>query len=375
MNTSYLRLNKSAAESASDPRAWLSFALEAAAATRWEIVLPGNDFCLTDLWRRMTDDESATAIPRADLIRLRQPLAALLQGDVGEFTFEFSRAAGDRRPESRRVVVRLIAAEPATGRPRRLRGITFRLPHAPGDHAPPPDESLVHRRAELAREFETLFHALTHEIRGPARVVAGFAQSLSQRTGPDFPEDARRLAEHIADAGRHLESAIEGLWGLARLARHDLTLARIDLASLAREVWGELAPGDARHAARLVLECVDAPPVLADRALARTLLRNLLENAFKYTRDCPGSPVTLARVVGPPPHFVLRDEGAGFDSASAKNLFEPFGRQHPPGQFDGAGLGLAIVRRIAEVHGGRVWAESRVGEGTAVSFLLPGAPA
>lgn len=374
MNTSYLRLNKSQGESASDPRAWLSFALEAAGATRWEVALPGNDFSLTDLWRRMTDDEAATAIPRADLIRLREPLASLLRGDVAEFTFPFSHTAAGGRPAPRRAVIRLVAPDPATGRPRRLRGLTFRPPEAMAAAAPAPDESLARRRAELAREFETLFHALAHEIRGPARVVTGFAQSLARQDDAQWPADARRLAGHIAEAGRHLESAIEGLWGLTRLARHDLTLAPIDLALLAREVWDAFAPGDARHAARLVIDCAGAPLACADRSLARTLLRNLLDNALKYSRARPESPVILAWSGGPPPHFVLRDQGEGFDCATAKNLFEPFGRQHPPGQFEGAGVGLAVVRRIAEIHGGRVWAESVIGEGTAIRFTLSPIP-
>jgi signal transduction histidine kinase len=113
--------------------------------------------------------------------------------------------------------------------------------------------------------------------------------------------------------------------------------------------------------------------VLADPALARIVLRNLLENAHKFSRDHPRSAVTFAWSPGAPSHFLVRDRGAGFDLATAANLFEPFGRQHSPSDFEGMGIGLATVRRIVERHGGQVWAESRSGEGATFRFTLPAA--
>jgi signal transduction histidine kinase len=210
-------------------------------------------------------------------------------------------------------------------------------------------------------------------MRAPTRAITGFADRLLDRHGDSLAEDARLLAARIAVAGRDLEATLEGLAGLTRLAGHELRLGRVDLAQLAREAWNDLAPGDATHASRLVVDCEGAPAVRADRALARTLLRNLLGNALKFSRGRPDAPVTFAWVSGPPPHFLVRDQGVGFDLAAARQLFEPFGRQHPASQFEGAGIGLAIVRRVAERHGGRVWAESRPGEGATFRFSLPAA--
>ncbi|MBK8325368.1 MAG: hypothetical protein IPL06_22560 [Betaproteobacteria bacterium] len=369
MNTSYLRLNKTVGENASDPRAWLAFALEASGASRWEIALPGDSFSLTELWQRMTGDDAATAIPRADLLRLREPLSALLEAGQAEFSFEFNHVGRDGLPARRRTVIRLVGADPSTGRPRRLRGLNFRM--APAAEAPrqPPGEP----EAQAMRDFETYCLGIAQEMRAPAQAVTRLADTLFDRHGSAIGEDARILAARIAVAGRDLEAMLEGLTALTRLAGQELVLARVNLAEVAREAWNHLAPGDPAHAGRLEIACEGAPIVRADRALAWILLRHLLANALKFSRGAPRSPVTFAWVEGPPPHFVVRDRGVGFDFAAARNLFEPFGRQHPAAQFEGAGIGLAIVRRAAERHGGRTWAESRPGEGAAFHFTLPAA--
>lgn len=371
MSTSYLRLNKTAGDPAADPRAWLAFALEAAGATRWEIAMPAGSFSLTELWQRLTGDDAAMAIPRADLQRLRAPLAALLGGERAEIAFEFTHADQEGRPVRRRSVIRLVGPDPANGRPRRLRGLNFRLP-PPGDageapiaHEDPPPRVL--------RGPGDPGPAIAHELREPAQAVSRLADLLLARHGEALADDARFLAARLAVAARDLEATLEALAGLARLAKQELLPVRADLAALAREAWSELAPGDAAHASRLVLACAGASPVRADLALLRALLRNLLGNAFKFTHANPDSPVTLAWVEGPPPHFVVRDRGAGFDGAAARDLFEPFGRQHRGAHGEGLGIGLAIARCVVERHGGRIWAESRPGEGAAFHFTLPAA--
>lgn len=371
MNTSYLRLNKTVGENASDPRAWLAFALEASGASRWEIALPTDSFSLTELWQRLTGDDSVTAIPRADLVRLRAPLAALLAGERAEIVFEFVHPGRDGSPTHKRCVIRLAAADPATGRPRRLRGLNFRLPSLAADgHGEGRDTG---RESALRREIDAYCHAVGHEMRAPARAIADLADRLLDRHGPALPEDARLVASRIALASRDLQATLEGIEGLARLAHQELVLGRLDLADLAREAWISLRPGDAPHAARLRIAAAGAPPVQVDRALAFTLVRHLLANAHKFTRGKPDSPVTFAWTPGPPPHFTVRDHGVGFDLGAARRLFEPFGRQHPAAQFDGPGIGLAIVRRIAERHGGRVWVETAPERGAAFHFTLPAA--
>lgn len=133
MSTRYLRLDKTVGERAADPRAWLAFALAASGATRWEIAMPDGRFCSMELWQRMTGDESATAIPRADLRRLREALSPLLAGERTEVAFDFLHAGRHGRPERRRSVIRLVPPDPATARPPRLWGLNFLEPAADGD--------------------------------------------------------------------------------------------------------------------------------------------------------------------------------------------------------------------------------------------------
>jgi signal transduction histidine kinase len=215
--------------------------------------------------------------------------------------------------------------------------------------------------------------SVARELSAPARAASEFARLLADEHGEALPEPAREFVARIAAEVRGMNESIEALARLARLTGTPLEPTRVDLAGLAREVWRDLAPRDEAHAARLEVDCEGAPAVRADPALARTLLRCLLENARKFSRDHPRSAVTFAWSPGVPAHFLVRDRGAGFDLAAAANLFEPFGRQHSPCDFEGPGIGLAAARRIVERHGGRVWAESRSGEGATFRFTLPAA--
>ncbi len=125
MSSRPLRLEKSAGDPDSDPRAWLDFALEAAGASRWEIAMPGGRFSLTELWQRMTGDPTATAIPRAELRRLRESLSALFEGERAEVAIGFLHAGRDGLARRRRSVIRLVAPDRLTGRPPRLWGLNF----------------------------------------------------------------------------------------------------------------------------------------------------------------------------------------------------------------------------------------------------------
>lgn len=133
MSTRPPPLEDAAGDPASDPRAWLAFALEASGASRWEITMPGGRFSLTELWQRMTGDPTATAIPRAELRRLRESLSALLEGEREEVAIGFRHAGHDGFARPRRSVIRLVAPDRATGRPPRLWGLNFPEPATDGD--------------------------------------------------------------------------------------------------------------------------------------------------------------------------------------------------------------------------------------------------
>jgi signal transduction histidine kinase len=371
MSTGPVRLDTRAGDEAPDTRAWLAFALHASGASRWEIPIPEDTLPLTELWQRLTGDERATAIPRADLARLREPLADLLEGRLAEVSFEFRYTGLDGQPCPRRSVMRLVPSRPPNGRPALLRGLNFaRIPPSAAEAMPDVAPEIAR---EADRRFETFSRAVADELRAPTRAISGFAHRLDKLHGEALPGLARELLTRLGGAARAMDDAVEALADFARLAGAPLEPKRVDLADLARRVWQEHDSRDEAHAARLEIDCRAAPLVRADPALVRIVLRNLLDNARKFSRNYPRSVVSFAWSPGTPSHFFVRDRGAGFDLANATALFEPFGRQHSPSEFEGIGIGLATVRLLIERHGGRVWAESRPGEGATFRFTLPSA--
>jgi signal transduction histidine kinase len=163
---------------------------------------------------------------------------------------------------------------------------------------------------------------------------------------------------------------IDALLSLARVTRSELKPESIDLSSLARSVTDQLAAAERSHAVEVVVQ--EGLQGQIDRALARTLLENLLGNAWKFTRKTSPARIEIGVTeIDGAQAFFVRDNGAGYDMAHADKLFAPFQRLHPAREFPGTGIGLATSQRIVDRHGGRMWAEGKVGEGATFFFTLP----
>jgi light-regulated signal transduction histidine kinase (bacteriophytochrome) len=220
------------------------------------------------------------------------------------------------------------------------------------------------RLVELVRELEAFSYSVSHDLKAPLRAVAGFSRMLVEDEGERLSEEGRRKLAVLEKSARTMGELVEGLLALARVNRETLRIEPLDLAAIARE-WLEAAPQDARAAVRIG----ELPPARGDARLARQLLANLLDNALKYSAQADGRRIELGWDEAARAYFV-RDNGIGFDMAHAKKLFRPFERLHAGERYPGTGIGLAIVRRIAERHGGRVWAEAAPGEGAKFYFTL-----
>ncbi|MEW5863050.1 MAG: PAS domain S-box protein [Pseudomonadota bacterium] len=220
------------------------------------------------------------------------------------------------------------------------------------------------RLVELVRELEAFSYSVSHDLKAPLRAVAGFSRMLVEDEGERLSEEGRRKLAVLERSARTMGELVEGLLSLARVNRETLRIAPLDLAAIARE-WLEAAPAAARAAVRIG----ELPSARGDARLARQLLANLLENALKYSAQADPARVELGWDDAARAYFV-RDNGIGFDMAHAKKLFRPFERLHAGERYPGTGIGLAIVRRIAERHGGRVWAEAAPGEGATFYFTL-----
>jgi signal transduction histidine kinase len=223
---------------------------------------------------------------------------------------------------------------------------------------------------ELTRannELDSFSYTVAHDLRAPVRALDGFAGLLRAEHGAALDDNGRHLLARIRGATARMEALIEGMLTFARLSREPLKVQLLDTRALVASVAAEFVPADAR--CELVLG--DLPKSVADPVMLRAVWSNLLSNAVKYSRHStsPKIEVGYEREA-----FFVRDNGAGFDMAYSHNLFGVFSRLHTPAQFEGTGIGLAIVKRIVERHGGRVEARGEVGRGAEFRFSL-GTPA
>ncbi|MEI6452754.1 MAG: ATP-binding protein, partial [Actinomycetes bacterium] len=235
------------------------------------------------------------------------------------------------------------------------------------------EKHVVTRTAELAAvttELEAFAYSTSHDLRAPLRAIDGFSLMVMEDAADVLaPEDLHHL-ERVRAAAQHLGDLIDDLLGLSRLARQDLDREPVDVSALAGEVAAELR---AEHVPRVV-EVVIAPGMTAhaDPRLLRVLLRCLLDNAWKFTSKHETARVEIGVTDADGERaFFVRDDGAGFDVHYAEHLFGPFQRMHTRAEFEGDGIGLAMVQRLVNRHGGAAWAESIVEEGATFFFTLP----
>jgi len=236
---------------------------------------------------------------------------------------------------------------------------------------------LEHRVRERTAELQQLVQALesfnstvSHDLRGPIGGIAGLARLAHASLQRGDPAPALRALPVMAEQAESSVQLMAALLSLARAGRGELHPQPVDLDTLLASTLEQLRLTDTHGTALRVMRQAPLPTVEADPALLRQVWVNLLSNAAKFCRD---QPVPLIEVgmedEAGEPVFYVRDNGVGFDAARAAELFEPFRRLHGQ-RFDGHGVGLSIVKRIVERHGGRVWADGRAGEGATFRFTL-----
>lgn len=226
----------------------------------------------------------------------------------------------------------------------------------------------VGRRAAERDELETAIHTLVHDLKGPLGAMLGYAELIED--GVDDAERVRTFAQTIRRAGARLDEQIERMLGIYRITNTQLAPSSVDLTLMASDIAEEVTSA-AEHDVDVQIE--DAMVAELDPTLGHLLVRNLLDNAVKYTRRASRPQVRFRRIEAGSPlsTFVVEDNGVGFDPAHAGRLFQPLGRLHSDTDFPGTGLGLASVARIVHLHGGKIRAEGRVGEGAAFYLGLP----
>jgi PAS domain S-box-containing protein len=234
------------------------------------------------------------------------------------------------------------------------------------------EERVRHRTAELeasTRELDAFAYSVSHDLRAPLRSLAGFSEVLLEDYADVLDDVGRSYLRRIEANADRMARMIDDLLDLSRATRVELRRGPVDISELARDVVAELR--DAYPGHEVDVSVADGLTAQGDAHLIRLVLRNLLGNAWKFTaRSTPA--VIMMDVTGPEDGrvFAIRDNGAGFDMRYAAKLFDPFQRLHSAADFEGTGVGLAIVSRIVHRHGGRIWAEGEVGNGAAFFFTL-----
>ncbi len=220
-------------------------------------------------------------------------------------------------------------------------------------------------------ELESFSYSVSHDLRAPLRAIHGFARILLEDHNAKLDPEAQRLLGVIDQNTRRMGQLIDDLLAFSRLGRREIASARVDMTELARLVADELRRGEGdRNGLELRIDSL--VPAHGDRALLRQVLSNLLQNALKFTRGRPDARIEVgSRPDGKETVYFVKDNGAGFDARYVDKLFGVFQRLHSAEEFDGTGVGLAIVKRIVQRHGGRVWAEGKLNEGATFYFSLP----
>ncbi|MGH7436891.1 MAG: ATP-binding protein [Polyangiaceae bacterium] len=219
------------------------------------------------------------------------------------------------------------------------------------------------------RELEAFSYAVSHDLRAPLRVISGYARFLEEDCAATLDDAGREHLGRIQGGVRRMNTLIESLLALSRIARAPLSRELVDVSALAQEIVQELRREHPTRDAAFTIE--PGLAASADRALLSVVLTNLVGNAFKYSSRREGARIEVGRLGAGEPTFFVRDDGAGFDMAYAGRLFTPFQRLHDAREFEGTGVGLATVQRIVHRHGGRIWAEGAPDRGATFFFTLP----
>jgi PAS domain S-box-containing protein len=241
------------------------------------------------------------------------------------------------------------------------------------DHAAELERRVIERTAQLEsanKELEAFAYSVSHDLRAPLRAIDGYTRILAEDHEPFLGAEGQRLCAVVRDETHRMGQLIDDLLALSRLSRADMQPFPIDMEALAEAVFRQLTTPASR--ARIDFRVANLPPAVGDPTLVRQVWLNLLSNAIKFSSKQERALVEVGtRQSEGETIYYVRDNGAGFDMQFAGKLFGVFQRLHSEREFEGTGVGLAIVQRAIYRHGGRVWGEGEVGKGATFFFTLP----
>jgi PAS domain S-box-containing protein len=230
------------------------------------------------------------------------------------------------------------------------------------------EQRVRERTAQLEaanRELEAFSYSVSHDLRAPLRSINSFTKILRDDFSADLNPIGRGFLDRVIDSSRKMNQLIDELLDFSRVNRKEISRRIVDMNDLVREVIESLATESSDRV--IAWSVSDLPPLEADPTLMRQVFVNLISNAIKYTRKRDRAEIEIGCADGA---YFVRDNGAGFDMQYADKLFGVFQRLHRDDEFEGVGIGLAIIQRIIQRHGGQVWAEAKPDEGAVFYFTL-----
>jgi signal transduction histidine kinase len=339
---------------------------------------------IRDDFAQLFEQERAVAAAREESAEGRSSLA--IWAGIGGLALVFILALGATL-FLRRFVVKPVKAVAGASGQLAAGDMSVRVPYVSddelGDLASAFNEmadAIERSRAEVAdrtrelersnEELERFGSVVSHDLQAPLATVSMYAQLLERRHGEELGDD-RRIVDGICAATGHARELIRDLLDYSKAGRGELRMDEVDTGQLVSDVLDLLAAPIEEAGAQIVVG--DLPALRGDPGNLRQVFQNLIGNAIKFSEQRPEVRVSAELQEGDW-CFSVADNGIGMDPADAREIFEPFHRLHGDGTYAGTGIGLAVCERIVEHHGGRIWAESAVGEGSTFRFTLPAEP-
>jgi len=235
------------------------------------------------------------------------------------------------------------------------------------------EERVIERTAQLLeanKEMEAFSYSVSHDLRAPLRGIDGYVRMLKEDCADRLDGEGKRMLEVVSSEARRMGNLIDDLLAFSRLGRAPMQTTPVDMTALAQDVFELLnrpAPESAPH-----FELKPLPALQGDQNMLRQVLVNLLGNAIKFSSKNPAPVIEMggARKNGNIT-FYVKDNGVGFDERYIRKLFGVFQRLHSESEFEGTGVGLALVQRVIQRHGGKVWAEGKLDHGATFYFSVP----
>jgi light-regulated signal transduction histidine kinase (bacteriophytochrome) len=234
------------------------------------------------------------------------------------------------------------------------------------------EQRVIDRTTKLKatnEELEAFSYSISHDLRAPLRAINGFSAILKENYGELLDEEGNRYLDILRTSTLKMDRLINDLLSLSRMGRREISFQPVNITAMVERIYAEQTKDESDRG--FDFQVADCPIVEADTQLLEILLTNLLSNAVKFTRGRNPAVIEFGRLgEEDAPVYFFKDNGVGFNMAYVDNLFGPFQRLHSEKEFEGTGIGLAIVRRIAQRHGGRVWVEAEPDKGATFYFTL-----